>query len=127
MMQETHIPMPSIPKEVQEKLDAMKAKLDKFSKELVKENESILGISLLPPAKINPEERLNKEEAEKLKNRINVLVLIDVETKKEWAKLRDELIKNVQKKAKETDENITPTVMDIAEVERTAMMQNMKY
>ena len=97
MMSETHIPMPSIPKEVQEKLDAMKVKLDKFSKELVKENEDILGISLLPPAKINPEERLTKEETEKLKNRINVLVLINVETKKEWAKLRDDLIKNVQK------------------------------
>ncbi|HIH26169.1 hypothetical protein J4476_01675 [Candidatus Woesearchaeota archaeon] len=116
MMSETHIPMPSIPKEVQEKLDAMKVKLDKFSKELVKENEDILGISLLPPAKINPEERLTKEETEKLKNRINVLVLINVETKKEWAKLRDDLIKNVQKKSKEIDENITPTVMDIAEV-----------
>ena len=110
------IQIPEIPKEVKEKLDAMRTKLEKFTKEITKENNNIFAVSLLPPSKINPEDRLTKEEQEKLKNRINLLVLIDVETQKDWAKLRDTVIKNVLKKSKESDENITPTVMDIAEV-----------
>ena len=110
------IAIPEIPKEVKEKLDLMKTKLDKFTKEITKENKDVFAISLLPPSKINPEDRLTKQEEEKLKNKINVLVLIDVETRKEWSELREGIIRRVLKKAKETDENITPTVMDIAEV-----------
>ncbi len=108
--------LPELPKEAKEKLDAMKSKLDKFSKALTKENKDIMGIALLPPSRINPEDRLTPDEAEKAKKRINVLVVIDVETKKDWSVLREKIISNCIKKANEVDENIFVTVMDIAEV-----------
>lgn len=108
--------LPELPKEAKEKLDAMKSKLDKFSKSITKDNKDIMAISLLPPTKIHPDEKLPKEDVEKLKKRINVLVVIDVETKKEWPALRDKIIDNCIKKAKEVDENIYVTVMDIAEI-----------
>ena len=107
--------MPELPKEAKEKLDSMKSKLDKFSKAVSKENKEAMAIALLPPSKIHPEDRLTKEEAEKIKKRINVLVVIDVETKKDWAVLRDNIIKKVIKKANEIDKNIYVTVMDVAE------------
>ena len=107
---------PELAKEVKEKLDAMKTKLDKFSKVITKENTDIMGIALLPPSKIHPEDNIPPQEAEKLKKRINVLVVIDVETKKDWPALRDNIIKRVIKKANETDENIYITVMDVAEI-----------
>ncbi len=108
--------LPELPKEAKEKLDAMKSKLDKFSKAITKDNKDIMAISLLPPTKIHPDEKLPKEDVEKLKKRINVLVVIDVETKKEWPALRDKIIDNCIKKAKEVDENIYVTIMDIAEI-----------
>ncbi len=108
--------MPELPKEAKEKLDAMKGKLDKYTKEITKENKEIIGVCLLPPSKIHPDEKLHPDEAEKLKNRINILVLIDVETKKEWPKLRESLISGSIKKAEEMDKNLYVTVMDIAEI-----------
>lgn len=108
--------MPELPKEAKEKLEAMKEKLDKFSKIITKESKDIMGLALLPPTKINPEDKLNSEEMEKLKKRINVLVVIDVETKKDWPVLRENIINKTIKKANEVDENIFVTVMDIAEI-----------
>ena len=108
--------LPELPKEAKEKLEAMKSKLDKFSKAVTKENKDIMGIALLPPARINPEDKLPNEEIEKIKKRINVLVVIDVETKKDWTVLRDGIINRVIKKANEVDENIFVTVMDVAEI-----------
>ncbi len=110
------VKMPEMPKEAKDKLDAMKSKLSKFSKDITKENKDIMAIALLPPTKIHPEDRLTNEEVEKIKKRINVLVVIDVETKKDWPALREKIINNVIKKSKETDENIYATVMDVAEV-----------
>ncbi len=110
------LPLPELPKEAQEKLDAMKSKLDKFSKAITKECKDIMGISLLPPTKIHPEDRLTNEEQDKIKKRINVLVVIDVETKKDWPVLRDTIIKKSIKKASEVDENLYVTVMDVAEI-----------
>ncbi len=108
--------IPELPKEAKEKLDAMKSKLDKYSKEITKECKEIMGIALLPPTKVNPEDKLPEAELEKIKKRINVLVVIDVETKKDWAILRDNIIKKTIKKASEVDENLFVTVMDIAEI-----------
>ncbi len=108
--------MPELPKEAQEKLDTMKSKLDKFSKGLTKEVKDLIGIALLPPTRLNPEDKLTPEETEKLKKRINILVVIDVENKKDWAELRDNVIKKGIKKANEIDENLFVTVMDIAEI-----------
>lgn len=108
--------LPELPKEVKEKLDAMKSKLDKYSKVVTKDNKDIMGITLLPPTKLHPEDKLTNEEAEKIKKRINVLVVIDVETKKDWPVLRDKIIKSCIDKAKDIDENIYVTVMDVAEI-----------
>jgi uncharacterized protein (UPF0332 family) len=108
--------MPEIPKEAKEKLEVMKTKLDKFSKSVTKDIKDIMGIALLPPTKVNPEENLPEKEIEKLKKRINVLIIIDVETKKDWQKLREEIIQKAIKKANEVDENIFVTVMDVTEV-----------
>ena len=108
--------MPELPKEVKEKLDAMKSKLDKFSQVLVKENKEIIGVCLLPPSKINQEEKITKEEQEKIKNRINVLILMDDDNDKEWYNTKQKIIKNVEKKAEESDPNIYPIVMDMYEV-----------
>ncbi len=108
--------MPELPKEVKEKLDVMKSKLDKFSQAITKENKEILGVCLLPPSKINSEEKLSKEEEEKIKNRINVLVLVDDNNDKDWYNLRQNIIKKVNKKAEETDSNIFSIVMDMYEV-----------
>ncbi len=108
--------LPELPKEAKEKLEAMKSKLDKFSKAVTKDNKDIMGIALLPPSRVSPEEKLSEQDLEKLKKRINVLIVIDVETKKDWAALREDLISKVIKKANEVDENIFVTVMDVAEV-----------
>src|SRR3989344_3387933 len=95
-----------LPKEDKEKLDAMKSKLDKFSKEIVKENKEIMAVGLLPPSKFPQFQKLSNEEDEKLKNRINILIIADLEEKKDWYELRDKIIKNVNKKAEEIDNNI---------------------
>lgn len=107
---------PEIPKEAKEKLDAMKEKLDKFSKAITKENKEIIGVALLPPSKINPEEKLPEEEIKKLRNAINVLILVDLSGKKDWFELREALNKKIAKKAKEIDENLTPQLTDIYEI-----------
>ena len=73
--QDSEYKMPELPKEVKEKLDAMKSKLDKFSKEIVKENKEIMAVGLLPPSKLPQDQKLSNEEAEKLKNRINILII----------------------------------------------------
>jgi len=110
------IQMPELPKEAKEKLDAMKEKLDKYKKEITKESKDVLGICLLPPSQIPAEQKPHPDEVEKLKQRINVLVLIDIETKKDWPKLREGLIDRAIKKASDIDKNLYITVMDIAEI-----------
>ena len=110
--------LPELPKEVKEKLDAMKVKLDKFSKDVVKDNKEIMAIALLPPTRITKEDQevLKKEELEALKNRINVLVIPDLEEKKNWFEIRERIIKEVNKKALEIDKNIFATVIDFYEI-----------
>lgn len=109
--------MPEIPKEAREKLESMKKKLDSYSKVLTKEfKEDILGIALLPPTKPSPEEKIPEKELEKLKNAINVLILVDLANKKDGLKIRESIIKESHAKAKEIDPNIMPLVMDLIEV-----------
>lgn len=109
--------MPEMPKEAREKLEAMKNKLDKYTKSITKEfKEDIIGVALLPPSKLNPEEKLTEEEEKKLKSAINVLILIDLVNKKDNVKIRESIIKASHAKAKEIDSNISPLVMDIIEI-----------
>ncbi len=114
--------MPEIPKEAREKLEAMKGKLDKYAKAMTKDfKDDIIGVALLPPSKIDPDEKLNEEQIKKLKNAINVLILIDLVNKKDNVKIRDTIIKASHAKAKEIDENISPLVMDIIEIRENCL------
>lgn len=111
--------MPQIPQEAREKLEEMKKKLDSYVKALTKDKDfkdSIIGLALLPPTKIDPQEKLPEAELNKLKNAINVLVLINIGTKREGIRIREKIIKESHSKAKEIDENITPLVMDLLEL-----------
>ena len=110
------IPLPEIPEEVKQKLDSMKLKLDKYTEYLKKEFKEIVGVTLLPPSKIDPAQKFTKEEEEKLKSKINVLVILDLEEKKEWFELRDSVIKKANKKSQELDPNIVTTITDLFEL-----------
>lgn len=114
----SYIPnMPEIPKEAKEKLEAMKKKLDSYVKLMTKDfKEDILGMALLPPTKSSPEDNIPPAELEKLKNAINVLILISLSEKKDGLKIRESIIKASHAKAKEIDENISPLVMDTIEI-----------
>ena len=58
--------MPEIPKEAREKLEAMKSKLDKYTKAMAKDfKDDIIGVALLPPSKIDSEEKLSKVAGER--------------------------------------------------------------
>ena len=70
-----------LPKEAQQKLKAIKIKLDKFKKKVVEKfDKYIMGIALMPPEK--PED--GKEED---KEKINVLVLVDDSDSQKMSKL----------------------------------------
>ncbi|MBW2981458.1 hypothetical protein KY343_01130 [Candidatus Woesearchaeota archaeon] len=103
---------PKIPKEVQEKLKQIKAKLDKFSKKVIEKfDKYIMGVSLLPPPKPKEGEKADK-------NRIDVLVLIDdtEPTKMTKGELREKLSKIIDEIAKETDPNIKQDTVLLSEV-----------
>src|SRR3989344_4001908 len=98
--------MPELPKEAKEKLEAMKSKLDKFSKIITKEHKEIMGVELLPPSRLNPEEKLPEAELEKLKQRINVLVVIDDTDVKKMTRveLKDRLMAIIQGMGREASQ-----------------------
>jgi len=110
------IQLPEIPEEVKKKLDYMKVKLDKYTEYLTKEFKEVMGVTLLPPSRIDPTQKLSIEEEEKIKNKINVLVVLDLEEKKEWFEIRDNIIKKANKKAQELDQNIVTTITDLFEL-----------
>ena len=105
----------NIPKEAQEKLKGLKTKIDKFSTEIRgKFEEYIMGISLLPPSKPDPEnpnEPINKEA-------INILVLIDDSDSKKMPKyeLKEKLSAIIAQTAKDIDVNIEPNTMILSDV-----------
>jgi uncharacterized protein (UPF0332 family)/predicted nucleotidyltransferase len=100
-----------LPKEVQEKLKAIKQKIDKFQKKIVDKFEKyIVGISLLPPPK--------KEDGKEEKDKIHVLVLVDDSDSQKMSKeeLRDKLSAIISKYAEEVDKNIAPQTVILSEV-----------
>jgi len=116
--------MKKLPKEAQEKLKKIKAKLDKFSKKVTSKFEKyVVGIALLPPPK--PQQDSNDklpEGAPKPKKRnpdqIDVMVLVDDSepTKMSKYELRDKLAKIIEIIAKEIDENIKPDTVLLSEL-----------
>ncbi len=103
---------PNLSKEAQEKLKAIKEKLDKFSKEVVKKFEKyIMGVALLPPPK--PEEG-KKEDKES----IHVLVLVDDSDSQKMTKaeLKEKLSSIIENIAKETDKCMVTQTVILSEV-----------
>lgn len=97
-----------IPDEVKDKLDKIKGKLDKFKDKLLDKFEDyIVGISLLPP---------DKDEDQK--DKINILVLVDDTDSEKMSKeeLKDKLTKIIDKMAGEVDKNLTPETLILSEL-----------
>src|SRR3989338_3914254 len=119
-----------LPKEVQQKLKAIKTKLDNFSKQVVKKfDKYIIGIALLPPPRPMPEEKPaekpeeKKEENEKKKEeidkkKIHVLVLVDDTDSQKMTKmeLKTKLSAIIENIAKDIDKNITPQTIILTEL-----------
>jgi len=97
-----------IPDEAKKRLEEIKDKLDKFKEKVVGKFEGyIMGIALLPP---------DKEDENKKK--INVLVLVDDSDSQKMSKeeLRDKLSGIIEKMALEIDENLAPQTIILTEV-----------
>ncbi|MBC8500985.1 MAG: nucleotidyltransferase domain-containing protein [Nanoarchaeota archaeon] len=97
-----------IPDETKKKLVAIKSKLDKFkTKILSKFEDYVMGIALLPPAK-----------EEENKDKINVLVLVDDSDSQKMPKgeLKDKLLAIMKKMAEELDKNLSPEVVILTEL-----------
>ncbi|MBW2992010.1 nucleotidyltransferase domain-containing protein [Candidatus Woesearchaeota archaeon] len=107
-----------LPKEAQEKLKAIKNKLEKFKdKALEKFEQYIVGIALLPPEQIPKD--MPEEEKQKIdKDKINVLVLVDDTESKKMSKqeLKDKLSSIMESMAKEVDEKLAPQTILLSEL-----------
>ena len=112
--------MPELPPEVKERLDKIKAKLDKFQKIIVEKfDKYIMGLCLLPPPQEKP--GMDPEEVKKIKDekdKVHILVLIDdtEPTKMSKQELRDKLFAIIEKEAKEIDPNFLPQTLLLTEL-----------
>ena len=109
--------------ELQKKFEQIKTKIDKLKQEITKKHKEIIGISLLPnisplrfssymDSGIKKEEKLEEENKEK----INLLVLVDDQDKKEMFEIKHKITKSVQDIAKEIDSNFLIKVKLIFEI-----------
>ena len=109
--------------ELQKKFEQIKNKIDKFKKEAVKKHKEIIGIALLPnvsplrfssymDAGVKKDEKLEEEN----KDKINLLVLVDDQNKKEMFELKHNITKSAQEIAKGVDENFLVKVKLIFEI-----------
>ncbi len=103
-----------LPKETQEKLKAIKGKLDKFQKAVVEKfNQYIMGIALLPPPK-DEEGKQKKED----KDKVHVLVLVDDSDSIKMSKeeLKEKLSTIITKMGQEIDPNLSIQVLLLSEL-----------
>jgi len=120
-----------LPEDVQEKLKAIKSKLEKFQKKVLEKfDKYIVGIALMPPPK--PEELqqlqqmqpfqqqvpLPQEPKPEDKEKIHVLVLVDDSDSRTMSKieLKDKLTAIVGSIATEIDPNLTPQTLILSEL-----------
>ena len=123
--------MAKLPKDVQEKLQAIKSKLEKFQKKVLEKfDKYIAGIALMPPPK--PEElqqlkQMHQEQAPPLseseakpqdKDKIHVLVLIDDSDSKTMSKheLKEKITAIISSIATEIDPNIVTQPLILSEL-----------
>ncbi len=101
-----------LPKEAQEKLAEIKAKLEKFQKKIVEKfGKYIAGVGLLPPERGKDGRPVNTEK-------INVLILVDDTDSQKMSKaeLREKLQGIIITIAGEIDKNLVPDVVIYSEV-----------
>ncbi len=101
-----------LPKEAQEKLAEIKAKLEKFQKKVIgKFGKYIAAVGLLPPERGKDGRPINTEK-------INVLVLVDDTDSQKMSKteLREKLQGIIVTIANEIDKNLVPDVVIYSEI-----------
>ena len=101
-----------IPPEVKEKLDKIKAKLEKFKDQIIEKfDKYIVGVALLPPKKPEGDEKIDPDA-------INVLVLVDDSDSKKMSKqeLKEKLGTIIENMAKDLDKNIKPETIILSEL-----------
>ena len=95
--------------------------IEKFKNSAIKSHKKeILGIALLPPKKLNPE-GLTKEQLEKEKHKINILVVLD-DSKSEKTpdfKLKDKLSASLIKIANSTNEKLWLEINLVSEIKES--------
>jgi uncharacterized protein (UPF0332 family)/predicted nucleotidyltransferase len=100
----------NLPKEAQEKIKKLKAKVDDFQKKVVEKfDKYIMGIALLPPP---------KDVKEEDKDKINLLVLVDDSDsqKLDKAQLKEKLEKIITKIGEEVDKKLVVNIVIFTEV-----------
>ena len=105
-------PLASLPKEAQEKLKAIKQKLETFQKKVVEKfDKYIMGVALMPPPA--PDQQ-KKEDKDKIK----VLVLVDDSDSRKMSKfeLKDKLGAIIKSQAAEIDKNFEAETLILSEV-----------
>ncbi|MBU2638309.1 MAG: hypothetical protein KJ955_05020 [Nanoarchaeota archaeon] len=110
----------SLPPEMQEKMKALKDKMDLFTKKILEKfDKYITGVALLPPEKMLPAEV--RDEKKDDPNKINVLVLVDDSDSKKMPKqeLANKLNQITNTIAKEIDENISPEILLASELKES--------
>ena len=121
--------MENLPKEVQDKLKAIKTKLDKFQKKVLEKfDQYVVGITLLPPPKEGeqqpqmppdqPQAQGKQAQAPFNKDQINVLVLVDDSDSKKMPKmeLKDKLSTIISSIGQDIDKNIVPQTVILSEL-----------
>ena len=129
--QKENDPISKLPQDVQEKLKAIRAKLEKFQKKVLEKfDKYIAGIALMPPPKPEELQQLQKmnhppaiqqplpEQKPEDKDKIHALVLVDDSDSKTMSKLelKDKLTAIIESIAKEIDPNLTPQTLILSEL-----------
>jgi len=113
-----------LPAASKDRLEDIKAMLDKFQKKaLGKFEDYVMGIALLPPSKPeqveqDEERKLSKQEKDDLEKQVNALVLVDDtdSTKMSKEELKEKLSGVFQKMAGEVDKHLTPQTILLSEL-----------
>ena len=109
--------------ELQKKFEQIKTKIDKFKKEVTKKHKEVVGIALLPnvsplrfssylDAGVKKDEKLEEEN----KDKINLLVVVEDQGKKNMFEIKHNITKSVEDIAKNIDSNFLIKVKLVFEI-----------
>ena len=115
-----------IPEELKKKFENIKLKIDKFKHEVLKKyDKETTAIALLPIKNIEAEKDrtlkeegrvLGKEEEERIKNSINVFVLLNDKDQKNIFEFKDKISKGIFEIANNVDKNLFIDILTIEEL-----------